>query len=118
MTVQRCLRNVLILSVDEIETRSFGEWTSSSTGPSDTESIPFTRELMIPHSRPAWIAVTSASSPIRSFHACAQNLASGRLGSGVHAGYGFSSEQVAPAISNASMVFLATMSLLDAIEER
>ena len=69
MTVQRCRRNVRILSVEEIDTRSFVECTSSSTGPSDTESIPSTRELMIPHSRPAWIAVIVASSPILSFQA-------------------------------------------------
>ena len=55
-------------------------------GPKETESIPEIRLLMIPHSRPAWIAVTLASSFVYSFQARATKAASGEWMLGVQEG--------------------------------
>ena len=79
----RCLRKSYVRLTELMEKCSLVEWTSKRSGPSDTLSMPGTMLFITPHSRPAWIAVTTAFLPVLSSYAFAQNFASLESGSGV-----------------------------------
>jgi|GEM_PF-5553763 len=77
----------LMRSTDDMESLSFTECTSYMFGPKETESIPSILLLMIPHSRPAWIAVIPGFLPVYSSYAFAQNPVRAEWGFGFQDGY-------------------------------
>src|SRR5271157_1405038 len=74
------------LSTDEICTLSLGLWGSTIVGPNDTISIPGYFSPMTPHSNPACIAISFASSPKSSLWTACSLRTMSLLGSGFHPG--------------------------------
>ena len=60
------LKKVQYFCTELIDALSSGEWAPLMVGPKLTISIPGLRSPKIPHSRPACIAATLASSPLLS----------------------------------------------------
>src|SRR5690554_3634059 len=98
--------------------RSLVEWTSNMSGPKETESIPGILLLMMPHSRPAWMAVISGFFPVYSSYAFAQNPVNAESGFGVHAGYAPTKVVFAPARVKTDANLRAISSRAESTEER
>src|ERR1035437_8271827 len=102
--------------MESISIFSSGEWTPNKVGPNEIISISGYFSLIIPHSKPAWIALTSGSLLKCSLEVFFATLRISELTLGFQPGYPSVTSDFAPARLNTEWTISTTSSISEGTE--